>query len=69
MSATTLSENKYKHIESPALKVAIKTSVLAPNFPRDVLNGPVEYMGMYVNSLYQNKGTKHTIIPLNHGKA
>ena len=69
MSATKLSENQCKHIESPSLKVALQTSGVASNFPIYILNGPVEYMGMGGNSLYQTKCTKHIRILLDHGEA
>ena len=69
MSATKLSENQCKHIESPEIKVSLQISGVASSLPRDILNGTLEQMVMDGKSLYETQGTKHIIILMDHDEA
>ena len=65
--ATTLTKEECRKIESPALKVALQCSGMPSNFPRDILNGPEEYLGLQANRIYITQGLKHIRALMDHG--
>ena len=65
--ATTLSEEQCRKVEQPALTVALHSSSLPSNFPRDILYGPKGKLGLGASQLFTTQGLKHIQAILNHG--
>ena len=65
--ATTLSEEQCRKVEQPALTVALHSSSLPSNFPRDILYGPKGKLGLGASRLFTTQGLKHIRAILNHG--
>ena len=65
--ATTLSEEQCRKVEQPALTVALHSSSLPSNFPRDILYGPKGKLGLGASRLFTTQGLKHIQAILNHG--
>lgn len=67
--ATTLSQSQCKHIEAPSLAAALQSSGLPSNFPRDVIRGSSDLLGLDCEDLYTTQGLKHIRALLDFGES
>eukprot|EP00957_Ditylum_brightwellii_P008225 622080-Ditylum_brightwellii.AAC.1 len=67
--ASTLSEKECIIVEAPAIKVALNMAGMPSNFPRAVISGPLEDLGLDSPTLYGTNGIKKVRTIMDHGDA